>query len=93
MQYIFDVFPRRIFGEASFILETSFFDHEKIPWHAWRMPRATPKPWRTLAPSRRSNLQPMMEKIIMPGTNVVRCNQYKMGFVDDTRISIFYLIK
>ena len=66
-QYIFYVFPRRIFGEASFFSEASFFDHEKSPWHAGRMPRATPKPWRTLAPSRRSNLQPMIDMPICRG--------------------------
>jgi hypothetical protein len=31
------------------------------------MPRATPKPWRTLAPSRRSNLQPMIDMPICRG--------------------------
>ena len=66
-QYVFHVFPRRFFGEASFFSETSFFDHEKSRWHAGRMPRATPKPWRTLAPSSSRNLQPMIDMPICRG--------------------------
>ena len=50
-QYVFHIFPHRIFGEVSFFLTPVFFYHEKSPWHARRMPRRTPKPWGTLAPS------------------------------------------
>ena len=66
-QYIFYVFPRRIFGEASFFLKQKILDHEKSRWHARRMPRRTPKPWGTLAPSSSRNLHTMSEMPICWG--------------------------
>jgi hypothetical protein len=41
-QYVFYVFPRWIFGEASFFLETIFFDHDNSPSDAGKRPRTTP---------------------------------------------------
>jgi hypothetical protein len=86
MEYVSYVFPCRIFGDASFFLKQKILDHEKSRWHARRMPRRTPKPWGTLAPSSLGYLHTMSDMPICWGPMSSDATSTKRGLT-------VYLIK
>jgi hypothetical protein len=62
-----------------FFLKQKILDHEKSRWHARRMPRRTPRPWGTLAPSSSGYLHTMSDMPICWGPTASDATSTKRG--------------